>query len=116
MYWAKKVLEWTETPAEALRIAQRLNDRYSIDGRDPNGFVGVGWAIMAVHDIGFKEKAVTGKIRPMTLDGARRKFDVDKYIRAHPIRPRKPFSSEPPADGALGGAGAGLPVGSAEQD
>lgn len=107
MYWAKKILEWTETPADALRIAQRLNDRYSIDGRDPNGFVGVGWAIMGVHDMGFKETAVTGKIRPMTLDGARRKFDVDKYVRMHPIRPSKPFSKDPPAEGAAATGGAG---------
>jgi deoxyribodipyrimidine photolyase len=40
MYWAKKILEWTESPAEALRIAIWLNDRYSLDGRDPNGYVG----------------------------------------------------------------------------
>jgi deoxyribodipyrimidine photo-lyase len=40
MYWAKKILEWTESPEEALRIAIHLNDRYSLDGRDPNGYVG----------------------------------------------------------------------------
>lgn len=40
MYWAKKVLEWTRTPDEALRIAIYLNDRFSLDGRDPNGYVG----------------------------------------------------------------------------
>lgn len=40
MYWAKKILEWTESPEEALRIAIYLNDRYELDGRDPNGYVG----------------------------------------------------------------------------
>lgn len=40
MYWAKKILEWTESPEEALKTAIYLNDRYSLDGRDPNGFVG----------------------------------------------------------------------------
>ena len=44
MYWAKKILEWSPDPAEALRRAIYLNDRYSIDGRDPNGYVGCGWA------------------------------------------------------------------------
>ena len=40
MYWAKKILEWTKTPEEALDIAIYLNDRYQLDGNDPNGFVG----------------------------------------------------------------------------
>lgn len=42
MYWAKKILEWTCSPEEALSIALYLNDRYSLDGQDPNGFVGKG--------------------------------------------------------------------------
>lgn len=40
MYWAKKILEWTSSPEEALSIALYLNDRYELDGQDPNGFVG----------------------------------------------------------------------------
>lgn len=40
MYWAKKILEWTRSPEEALSIALYLNDRYELDGQDPNGFVG----------------------------------------------------------------------------
>lgn len=63
MYWAKKILEWTESPAEALRIANHLNDRYELDGRDPNGYVGVAWSIMGVHDMGWAERPVFGKIR-----------------------------------------------------
>ena len=50
MYWAKKILEWTESPVIALETAQYLNDWYNIDGRDPNGFVGVGWSIMGIHE------------------------------------------------------------------
>lgn len=42
MYWAKKILEWTSSPEEALAIALYLNDRYELDGQDPNGFVGEG--------------------------------------------------------------------------
>ena len=62
-YWAKKILEWSESPAEALRRAIYLNDRYSLDGRDPNGYVGCGWAIMGVHDMGWAERPIFGKIR-----------------------------------------------------
>lgn len=40
MYWAKKILEWSSSPQEALRIAIKLNDRYELDGRDPSGYVG----------------------------------------------------------------------------
>jgi deoxyribodipyrimidine photo-lyase len=65
MYWAKKILEWTESPEAALKIAQYLNDKFNIDGRDPNGFVGVGWSIMGLHDQGWKEREVFGKIRYM---------------------------------------------------
>lgn len=53
MYWAKKILEWTASPAYALATAQYFNDRYAYDGNDPNGFVGVGWSIMGVHDMGW---------------------------------------------------------------
>ena len=74
MYWAKKILEWTESSAEALRIAIYLNDRYSLDGRDPNGFVGCMWSICGVHDMGFKERPVFGKIRFMNYAGCERKF------------------------------------------
>ena len=52
MYWAKKILEWTESPSIALRTGLYFNDRFALDGNDPNGFVGVGWSIMGVHDMG----------------------------------------------------------------
>lgn len=63
MYWAKKVLEWGATPAAALADAIHLNDRYSLDGRDPNGYVGCMWSVAGVHDMGWKERPVFGKIR-----------------------------------------------------
>ncbi|XP_058084488.1 deoxyribodipyrimidine photo-lyase isoform X2 [Magnolia sinica] len=80
MYWAKKILEWTSGPEEALSIAIYLNDKYEIDGRDPNGYVGCMWSICGVHDQGWKERAVFGKIRYMNYAGCQRKFDVDGYI------------------------------------
>lgn len=80
MYWAKKILEWTESPEEALRIAIKLNDVYSYDGRDPNGYVGCMWSICGIHDQGWAERAVFGKIRYMNYNGCKRKFDVQRYI------------------------------------
>ncbi len=80
MYWAKKILEWTEWPEIAFDIALYLNDKYELDGRDPNGYVGIAWAIGGVHDHGWKEIEVYGKIRYMNYNGCKRKFDVAKYI------------------------------------
>ncbi|XP_056421480.1 deoxyribodipyrimidine photo-lyase-like [Hyla sarda] len=90
MYWAKKILEWTSSPEEALRIAIYLNDRFELDGRDPNGYVGCMWSICGIHDQGWAERAVFGKIRYMNYQGCKRKFDVDQFERRY--HPKK-FSS-----------------------
>jgi len=80
MYWAKKILEWTESPADALRIATYLNDRYELDGRDPNGYAGCSWSIGGVHDRAWPSRTVFGKIRYMSYNGCKKKFDVGLYI------------------------------------
>ncbi|MFT4050497.1 MAG: deoxyribodipyrimidine photo-lyase [Solirubrobacterales bacterium] len=80
MYWAKKILEWSASPSEAMRIAVLLNDRYELDGRDSNGYAGIAWAIGGVHDRPWAERAIFGKVRYMNEAGARRRFDVDAYI------------------------------------
>lgn len=80
MYWAKKILEWTKTPEEAIEIAVVLNDRYSLDGRDPNGYVGVMWSIGGIHDRAWFNRDVFGMIRYMNYNGAKKKFDVKAYI------------------------------------
>ncbi len=80
MYWAKKILEWTKTPEDAVKIAVYLNDRYELDGRDPNGYTGIAWAIGGVHDRAWSERPVFGKVRYMNYNGCKRKFDVDLYI------------------------------------
>ncbi len=80
MYWAKKILEWSATPEEALATAIYLNDRYELDGRDPNGYVGVAWSIGGVHDRPWGERPVFGKIRYMSRAGCQRKFQVSHYI------------------------------------
>ncbi|MBB3186088.1 deoxyribodipyrimidine photo-lyase [Microbacter margulisiae] len=83
MYWAKKLLEWTASPEEALQHAIYLNDKYSLDGRDPNGYAGIAWSIGGVHDRAWFPRPVFGKIRYMSLSGCFAKFDVDQYIREH---------------------------------
>jgi deoxyribodipyrimidine photo-lyase len=80
MYWAKKILEWSATPVAAFDIAIMLNDRYALDGRDPNGYVGVAWSIGGLHDRPWSERPVFGKIRYMNASGCARKFDVRRYI------------------------------------
>jgi deoxyribodipyrimidine photo-lyase len=79
MYWAKKILEWTASPQEALEVSIYLNDKWELDGRDPNGYVGCMWSVAGIHDQGWGERAVFGKIRYMNFAGCKRKFDVEKY-------------------------------------
>lgn len=81
MYWAKKILEWTPSPETAFEIGISLNDRYELDGRDPNGYTGLAWAIGGKHDRPWApERPIFGLIRYMSSEGCRRKFDVNAYI------------------------------------
>lgn len=79
MYWAKKMLEWSSSPETALKDCIYLNDKYSIDGGDPNGYVGILWSIAGLHDRPWTERSVYGKIRYMNAAGLKRKFDVQAY-------------------------------------
>lgn len=81
MYWAKKILEWTPNVEEALRIAILFNDKYELDGRDPNGYVGIMWSMVGVHDRAWTERPIFGKIRYMNYNGCARKFDVERFAR-----------------------------------
>ena len=80
MYWAKKILEWSDSPETALEICIYLNDKYELDGRDPNGYAGCAWSVGGVHDRAWNEHPVYGKIRYMNYNGCKRKFDVVNYI------------------------------------
>ncbi len=82
MYWAKKILEWTRSPEEAMEIAIYLNDRYELDGRDPNGYAGIAWSIGGVHDRPWKERNIFGKIRYMSYNGCKSKFNIQSYIQS----------------------------------
>ncbi len=80
MYWAKKILEWSRNPKLAMKTAIYLNDKYSLDGRDPNGYTGIAWSIGGVHDRAWFERPIFGLIRYMSYSGAKSKFDVGKYV------------------------------------
>ncbi len=80
MYWAKKILEWTAAPEEALKIAIYLNDKYELDGRDPNGYVGIAWSLGGVHDRAWFDRSIFGKVRFMNDRGCASKFNVKEYI------------------------------------
>lgn len=80
MYWAKKILEWSNSPEEAIKTAIYLNDTYALDGNDPNGYIGILWSIGGLHDRPFANRLVSGKIRYMSLAGCKNKFNVDEYI------------------------------------
>jgi deoxyribodipyrimidine photo-lyase len=79
MYWGKKILEWSPTPQQGYEWAIFLNDKYSLDGRDPNGYAGVAWCF-GKHDRPWFERPIFGKIRYMNANGLKRKFDRDAYV------------------------------------
>ena len=80
MYWAKKILEWTPSPQKAFEIALYLNNKYSLDGRDPNSFAGIAWCF-GKHDRAWQERKVFGKTRYMNANGLNRKFAADLYVQ-----------------------------------
>mgnify|MGYP002619651806 CR=1 FL=1 len=79
MYWGKKILEWSGTPEHAHRITLELNDKYFLDGRDPNGYTNVAWCY-GLHDRAWAERDIFGKVRYMSLEGLERKFDMAAYV------------------------------------
>ncbi len=80
MYWGKKVLEWTSSPEEAFKILIKLNNKYELDGRDPNSYAGIAWCF-GKHDRAWKEREIYGKVRYMSKSGLERKFDIDSYVK-----------------------------------
>ncbi|MCR4417122.1 MAG: deoxyribodipyrimidine photo-lyase [Ignavibacteria bacterium] len=79
MYWAKRLIEWTKHPKDAFDYACYLNDKYELDGRDPNGYAGISWCF-GTHDRPWFERQIFGKVRYMNDKGLERKFDVKKYV------------------------------------
>ena len=73
------MLLWHATPRQAFEVAIALNDRWQLDGRDPNGWMGVAWCFER-YDEPFGDRAIFGAVRPMTTAGLRSKTNVDGYI------------------------------------
>ena len=80
MYWGKKIVEWSRTYKDALDAMIYLDDRYALDGRDPNTYANILWCL-GLHDRPFFERPIFGQIRYMSRDGMRRKTNVDAYLR-----------------------------------
>ncbi len=80
MYWAKKILEWSKTPEQAMKIAVYLNDTYELDGRDPNGYVGCAWSIGGVHDRPWFGRPIFSAVRYMAESGVAKRGKVKEYI------------------------------------
>jgi len=80
MYWGKKILEWSSTPQKAFRTTLALNNKYFLDGRDPNSYTGVAW-IYGVHDRAWTERPIFGKTRYMAASGLERKCDITAYVK-----------------------------------
>ena len=80
MYWGKKIIEWSPAPEEALATTIYLNDRYALDGRDPNSYTNILWCF-GLHDRPWPERPVFGSIRSMVRSGMERKTDVHAYIQ-----------------------------------
>lgn len=78
MYWGKRLIAWRRSPEQAFDLAVRLNDRYMLDGRDPNGYAGIAWCF-GKHDRPWPRRPLYGAVRTMTASGLRRKFDMDSY-------------------------------------
>ena len=89
MYWGKKIIEWSKTPDEAFRNAVYLNNKYELDGRDPNGFAGVAWCF-GKHDRPWGERPIFGSIRYMNDRGLERKCDIGEYVRLVDKLPGRP--------------------------
>jgi deoxyribodipyrimidine photo-lyase len=89
MYWAKKILEWSATPAQAWETCVHLNDKYFLDGRDPNGYAGIAWALGGVHDRPWFDRPIFGTVRYMSGASTGKKFDSKRYIQN--VREGRPF-------------------------
>lgn len=81
MYWGKKILEWTRDPEEAFDRVLRINNKYEMDGRDPNSFANIAW-VFGLHDRPWgPERPIFGLVRYMNAKGLERKFEMDAYVK-----------------------------------
>lgn len=82
MLWGKKILEWTAKPVDALHIMIELNNKYALDGRDPNSYSGIFWTL-GRFDRAWQERPVIGKVRYMTSASTRKKVKLEGYLKRY---------------------------------
>ncbi len=80
MVWGKKILEWSASPREAWATMIELNDKWALDGRDPNSYSGIGWVLGRFDRPWGPERPIFGKVRYMSSDNTRKKLDLDRYL------------------------------------
>jgi len=83
MLWGKKILEWSQTPKDALDVMIELNNKYALDGRDPNSYSGIFWCLGRYDRAWGPERRIFGKIRYMTSKNTARKVDVRYYMEKY---------------------------------
>ena len=83
MLWGKKILHWSASPREALAIMTTLNNKYALDGRDPNSYSGIFWTLGRYDRPWFPERDVFGTIRYMSSDNTARKYRVKDYLKRY---------------------------------
>ena len=83
MLWGKKILQWTASPQEALAVMVELNNRFAVDGRDPNSYSGIFWVLGRYDRPWGPERPIFGKVRYMTSENTARKLSVDGYLEKY---------------------------------
>lgn len=83
MLWGKKILEWSPSPRDALKIMIHLNNKYALDGRNPNSYSGIFWVLGRYDRPWGPERPIYGSIRYMSSDNTRKKLDLEKYLLKH---------------------------------
>lgn len=93
MLWGKKVIEWTAHPREAAEILVHLNNKYALDGRDPNSYSGIFWCFGRYDRPWAPARPIFGSVRFMSSDSTRRKLDLKRYLAAYGPQGSLSFSS-----------------------
>ncbi len=83
MLWGKKILQWSATPREALAVMIELNNKYALDGRNPNSYSGIFWVLGRYDRPWFPERPIFGVVRYMTSESAARKLRLKEYLQRY---------------------------------
>jgi deoxyribodipyrimidine photo-lyase len=83
MLWGKKILEWSATPREALATMIELNNKYGVDGRDPNSYSGIFWCLGRYDRPWGPERPIFGTVRYMSTAAAKRKLRLESWLERH---------------------------------